>query len=112
MVPEESSKTPHQVMTSPAENGVIYRFEPGDVIDLNVQVNGDIIRSDEPIASVLRVQQPVWIHFGPNGATVSFDGKSWTGLSSAATGNISLEVSISEEDPRNQVFLQLRAEQK
>ena len=45
-------ENPHQVMTSPAENeyGVIYRFEPGDVIDLNVQVNGDIIRSDEPIA--------------------------------------------------------------
>ena len=68
---------PGQVLAASQEYGVIYRFEPGDVIDLQMAINGDIIRSDEPINATMRVQKPLWIHSGQEGLTVSFDGKNW-----------------------------------
>ena len=103
---------PGQVLAASQEYGVVYRFEPGDVIDLQMAINGDVFRSDEPIQSVLRVQNPVWIHSGPDGLTVSFDGKDWKSLTDAFSGALALNYSISQDDPRNLVFIQLRAEQK
>ena len=105
-------ENPDQVVGAIKEYGLIYRFEPGDVIDLGMAINGDVFRSDEPIQSLLRVQKPVWIHSGQQGLSVSFDGKDWKSLTDAFSGALSLDFSISQDDPRNLVFIRLRAEQK
>ena len=108
----EHPSDPKLAVRASTEYGIIYRFQPGDTINLGVVLDGDIIRSDTPIESVLRVQQPLWVHFGPNGIVVSFDGETWSDFRDAATGNISIDFDISEDNPQNRAFLRLRADQK
>ena len=91
--------------------GVIHHYLPGDVVELVMDIDGDIIRAAEPATMPLHVQRPVWIYVGPHTAPLaSLDGESWAPIWDAASGSMSLGFSMNVNDPRNVTTLEIRAE--
>ena len=92
-------------------SGVIHHYLPGDVVELVMNIDGDIIRAAEPATMQLHVQRPVWIYVGPGMAPLaSLDGESWTSIWDAATGSVALGFSMNVNEPTNVTTIQIRAE--
>lgn len=92
-------------------HGVIHHYQPGDVVDLVMNINGDILRAAEPATLNLHVQRPLWIYVGPRTQPLaSFDGEHWAPIWDAANGAIALGFSMNVEVPRNITTLDVRAE--
>ena len=91
--------------------GVIHHYHPGDVVDLVMNIDGDILRAAEPATLKLHVQRPLWIYVGPRiQPLASFDREHWAPIWDAAHGSVSLGFSMTVDDPRNITTLNLQAE--
>lgn len=92
-------------------SGLIHHYLPGDVVELVMSIDGDIIGSTEPTTLTLQVRSPLWIYVGPDTQPLaSLDGESWSPIWSAARGSVSLGFSMLVNEPRNITTLNIRAE--
>ena len=92
-------------------SGLIHHYLPGDVVELVMSIDGDIIGSAEPTTMALQVKRAIWIYVGPHSRPLaSVDGESWAPIWDAAKGSVSLGFSMNVNDPRNVTTLNIRAE--
>ena len=81
-------------------DGVSLRFEPGDVIELTIALEGDLATGEAVVPIV--VHRAIMIHMGPDGPVGSLDdGTTWKPLLELVAGSLETSLAMSSKDRSN-----------
>lgn len=94
------------------ERGVVYEFNPGDVVQLWIDVSGTFVSSaqKEPIDVV--VQKKMWFFADKTGFYGSLDGERFSALPTLVAGSLQAKLDVKEGDRSNNVSLRVIANPK
>ena len=110
----ENEKGPRTVpdMKYLQKKGVVYWFEPGDRLSLNLIAGGDFLEGKTSVPVELRVKKKLYIYSGPRGMLFSEDGQNYKTMAEMTKGSISLSLGLEAKNRKNTILLQLQALEK
>ncbi len=89
-------------------DGVTLRFEPGDVIDLTISLEGDLATGEAMVPVV--VHRAIMVHMAPTGPVGSLDeGTTWKPLLELLTGSFETGLAMSAKERANVASIRLDA---
>ena len=87
---------------------MILRFEPGDVIEVTIGLEGDVATGETSVPVTIR--RSLMIHAGTDGTIGSLDeGVTWKPLLQLLAGSLETGMSISASDRKNRADVRLDA---
>ena len=95
-------------MQDAARRGLVIAYAKGDVIDLSLHLQSDLVQTApiEPIQ--LEVKQPIWLYSGGSGIYLSTDGASFRPWRELIDGSFQFGVGLNGSTKQNMASIELR----
>jgi hypothetical protein len=87
------------------ENGVIYEYSQGDVVNINIQNSSDIFETD-PISPInLKIKKKLYVYSGVSGIYLSSDGKNYHRFNRFFKGSFAVNLGMKKSTRTNDLDL-------
>ncbi|GJL62559.1 MAG: hypothetical protein NPIRA04_12130 [Nitrospirales bacterium] len=94
------------------ERGVVYEFNPGDIVQLWIEVNGAFVESAQMEPVDIIVQKKMWFLSDDTGFYGSVDGEQFSTLSDLVRGSLQIKLDVKEDEKSNNLSLRVIANPK
>jgi hypothetical protein len=90
------------------ENGVVFEFQKGDILTVNVVVNGDVAELVEETPVEIRLKEKLYVYAGSEGMFFSRDGEEFHEGLKLFKGSLAINMSIKKETKKNELNVILK----
>jgi hypothetical protein len=110
--PAQTDTLDPEQMQDAVRRGLVIAYSPGDIIDLSMALQSDIVKSPkiEPIR--LEVRQPIWLYSGQSGLYLSTNGVTFRPWRQMVEGSFQFGVGLNGGTKQNLANIQLHGDLK